>query len=54
MDNSHAMRWPGVEPRRVDKLSRWIFPTLFVVFVLAYWTVYAVLSARYATLQAKI
>lgn len=36
---------PGLDPRRVDKISRWAFPVCFAVFTLAFWTVYGTLSA---------
>ena len=53
MDTSEAVRWPGRDPRQVDKLSRWVFPGLFALFVLTYWTAYSLLSASQARLQAR-
>ena len=43
--------FPGVDPRRVDKVSRWLFPSLFILFTTAYCTVYGLLSNYQASLQ---
>lgn len=35
----------GPDPRRVDKISRWAFPSCFTVFGIAYWVAYGAMAS---------